>query len=582
MTVHETLISQSSLLLLALAPRKEQMSRKMVRGENGCHKVREEMRRTIMRQSFEKNINTCLLPVALLAFLLFLGGSASAQIYSDIFNFNSSTGDSPTNPQVMAQGQDGNLYGTLPQGFGNSGVVFKFIPATATYTILHYFAGTDGSRPVSGLTLGLDGNFYGTTVTGGSYNSGTIFKITPSGTFTSLYTFTAGTDGGYPYGTPILGNDGNLYGVTQYATAYKITPSGVFTLLGTIPSRSYAPLYLGRDGNFYGTTLYGGTLNQGTVFKMNPSGVVTIIYNFDTTHGAVPYAGVVQSGDGSFFGTTTAGGTGGGGVVYRVTQSGNIKVLHNFPVGTQSDGYDPIANVLLATDGFSYGTAWAGGLNNYGVVFSIAPTGSYSILNQFDKPSGSNASSNMVQHTNGSLYGMANGGLSVDGVIYQLNVNLGITLKPLLYAGKVGSAVQILGSGLTGATSLKFNGEPARFTLVSDNYLTTKVPSGATTGPITVKTPAGTYSTVFNFYVIPKVISFTPTSGQVGTSVVITGNSFTGATKVTFGGVAATTFTVDSDTQITATVPSGAQTGKIGVTTAGGTGASSAIFTVLP
>jgi uncharacterized repeat protein (TIGR03803 family) len=518
----------------------------------------------------------------LLAVLLMLWSPVYAQIYSDIFNFNSSTGDSPTNPQVMAQGQDGNLYGTLPQGFGNTGVVFKFMPATSAYTILHSFGGTDGSRPVSGLAIGLDGNFYGTTVTGGTYNAGTIFKITPAGAFTSLYTFTAGTDGGYPYGTPTLGNDGNFYGVTQYATAYKITPSGVFTLLGTIPSRSYAPLFLGKDGNFYGTTLYGGTLNQGTVFKMTPGGVVTVIYNFDTTHGSAPYAGVVQSSDGSLFGTTTVGGSGGGGTVYRVTQSGNLKVLHNFPLGTQNDGNDPIASVLLATNGLFYGTTWAGGLNNYGVLFSLAPTGSYTFINQFDKPSGSNPASNMVQHTNGSVYGMANGGLAVDGVIYRLDVNLGITLKPLLYAGKVGSAVQILGNGLTGATSLKFNGEPARFTLVSDNYLTTKVPSGATTGPIIVKTPAGTYSTVFNFYVIPKVISFNPTSGQVGTSVVITGNSFTGATKVTFGGVAATTFTVDSDTQITATVPSGAQTGKIGVTTAGGAGTSSGIFTVLP
>ena len=533
-----------------------------------------------MHKLFAGNMKTTMLSGALFAVLLIFGSPASAQIYSDIFNFSSSTGDSPTNPQVMAQGQDGNLYGTLPQGFGTSGVVFRFTPAGA-YTILHSFSGTDGGRPVSGLTLGLDGNFYGTTVVGGSFNVGTIFKITPTGAFTSLYTFTAGTDGAYPYGTLTLGNDGNFYGVTHYATAYKITPSGVFTLLGTIPSGSYAPLCLGKDGNLYGTTTNGGAFNQGTVFKMTPSGVVTIIYSFDTTHGGVPDAGVVQSSDGSFFGTTTVGGSGGGGIVYRVTQSGNLKILHNFPLGTQNDGNDPIASVLLGTDGLFYGTTWAGGLNNYGVVFSLAPTGSYAFIYQFDKVSGSNAASNMVQHTNGSVYGMANGGLATDGVIYRLDLNLGITLKPLLSAGKVGTSVQILGNSLTGATALKFNGQLARFTLVSDTFLTTKVPAGATTGPITVTTPGGTYSTVFNFYVIPKVLSFNPTSGAVGTPVVITGNSFTGATKVTFGGVQATTFTVNSDTQITATVPTGAQTGKISVTTPGGTGTSSGVFTVM-
>jgi hypothetical protein len=150
----------------------------------------------------------------------------------------------------------------------------------------------------------------------------------------------------------------------------------------------------------------------------------------------------------------------------------------------------------------------------------------------------------------------------------------------VLSSGKVGGTVEILGAGFNGATKVQFNGTSATFTIVSDTYLTAKVPAGATTGPLTVTTAGGTVASSTKFRVIPKVLSFSPTSGPVGTQVVIKGNSFTGATKVTFGGVKATSVVVDSDTQITATVPRGAKTGKIGVTTVGGTGTSSGVFTV--
>ncbi|MBZ5626967.1 MAG: phospholipase, partial [Acidobacteriia bacterium] len=153
-------------------------------------------------------------------------------------------------------------------------------------------------------------------------------------------------------------------------------------------------------------------------------------------------------------------------------------------------------------------------------------------------------------------------------------------VKLVLSSGKVGTTAQILGAGFNSTTKVKFNGTSATFTVVSDTYLTAKVPAGATTGAVTVTTSAGTLTSSTTFRVIPKVVSFSPTSGPVGTPVVIKGNSFTGATAVTFGGVKATTYTVDSDTQITATVPTGAKTGKIGVTTPGGTGTSSGVFTV--
>lgn len=518
---------------------------------------------------------------ALVAFaLLFAASFASAQIYIDLHDFNGSDGESPSYPQVLAQGQDGNFYGTMPDALGSSGLVFKITPA-GVVTVMYSFSGMpDGSVPNAGLTLGLDGNFYGSTVNGGTNNIGTIFRFTPTGKVTILYSFKGGTDGAYPYGTPILGNDGNFYGLTQAATAYKFTPSGMFTPLGTIPDRSFSPLFLGADGNFYGTTQHGGTFNLGTVFRMTPAGGVTPIYNFDTAHGAVPWGAVVQAADNNFYGTTTTGGSGGGGVVFKLTPAGIITVLHNFPLGTTDDGSDPITSLVAATDGTFYGTTSVGGANGDGVIFKLRPSGQYTFINQFDKITGGNPMSNLVQHTNGSIYGLAQGGLRGDGVFYSLDLHLGAKVRTVLSSGRVGSTVEILGSGFTTTTAVQFNGLSASFTVVSDTYMTAKVPAGAFYSPITVTTATGTAASMTFFRVLPSVISFNPTSGSVGTPVVITGNTFTGATKVTFGGIKATNFTVDSDSQITATVPTGALTGKISVTTSNGTGTSAATFTV--
>ena len=517
---------------------------------------------------------------AILTLGLLMGTSeSSAQTYTDIHDFDGTHGADPAAPQLMAQGRDGNLYGTTPYGGKTYGVVFRLAP-NGTVSVIYNFDGTLGFRPDAGLVMGTDGNFYGTTLYGGTDSVGTIFQVTPDGTYTQLYAFTDGKDGAYPYATPSLGADGNLYGLTQSATAYKITPAGTFTLLGSIPDRSFSPLVLGTDGSFYGTTQHGGKFNQGTLFKMTPAGKVTVFYNFDTTHGAVPWGCLVQGADGNFYGTATLGGSGGGGVVFRATKAGSLKVLHNFLSGSKTDGYNPIAGLVAATDGNFYGATFAGGSEGFGVVFKITPAGKYSLLHTADDTHGSDQQATPVQHTSGTIYGLAGGGKTEDGVVYSLGLSASPFVKLVLSSGKVGGTVEVLGAGFNGVTKVKFNGTTAKYTVVSDTYLTVKVPAGATTGPVTVTTSAGTLSSSTPFRVIPKVLSFSPTSGPVGTSVMITGNSFTGATKVTFGGVKATSVTINSDTQITAEVPTGAKTGKIAVTTAGGTGSSSTVFTV--
>jgi hypothetical protein len=189
-----------------------------------------------------------------------------------------------------------------------------------------------------------------------------------------------------------------------------------------------------------------------------------------------------------------------------------------------------------------------------------------------------------MQHTNGKFYGVTESGGANGlngGVFYSLDLGLKPFVNLFTWMGKVGKTVEILGQGFTGTTSVSFNGTKATtFTVSSDTYLTALVPSGATTGFVTVTTPGGALKSNRKFLVTPSILSFSPTSGAVGTSVVITGTSFTGATRVNFGGVKATTFSVDSDGQITATVPTGAKTGKIQVTTPGGTASSSGTFTV--
>src|SRR5262245_43092167 len=154
-------------------------------------------------------------------------------------------------------------------------------------------------------------------------------------------------------------------------------------------------------------------------------------------------------------------------------------------------------------------------------------------------------------------------------------------------SGPVGTNVSITGSNFTGATSVAFNGTNATtFTVNSDTSVNATVPNGATTGPISVTTANGTGQSSTNFTVTgnqgnpPTVTSFTPTSGPAGTNVSITGTNFTGATTVRFNGTPSTSFTVNSDTSLTARVPTGATTGKIAVTTPNGTGTSANSFTV--
>ena len=451
--------------------------------------------------------------VALMAALASLG---HAQTFSVMYDFGTNPGD-PLDPQasgVIAQGRDGNLYSTAVGGTG-AGAVFKITPQ-GTLSVIYDFNGAHGYSPISGLTLGTDGNFYGATLLGGTSDEGTLFKITPDGTWTLLHNF-GDADGDYVNAPPIEGADGNFYGTTQYGPGntngygiiYKVTPSGQFSTLYAFDrihgERPYAPLVQGSDGNFYGTTFLGGNYSLGSVFRITGSGKLTTLYSFDGPHGRYPADALVQGTDGSFYGTTFEGGKGcrinnGCGVVFKITRDGVLTVLHTF---SHSGGAFPVGGLVEATDGNFYGTTESGGTLGYGAIFRVSPKGKLTFVHDFDSTAGATPTVTLLQHTTGVLYGdTSNGGSAGGGVFYSLVGNFGAYAGLVSTLGKVGRTIGILGQGLTGTTAVSFNGTPAsQFTVVSDTYLEATVPNGATTGFVKVTTPGGALTSNKKFQV---------------------------------------------------------------------------------
>ena len=534
-----------------------------------------------------KNPRTLRYQMLLLVVALALATSLTqAQTYTDMHDFNGSDGCCAIYPSMLVQGQDGNIYGGTTSGGVGDGNIFMMTPS-GTLTNLHNFNSTDGAFPEGGLSMGTDGVFYGTTYFGGTNRFGTIFKITSSGTFTSLYSFANTTDGAYPRTPPVQAQDGNLYGTTANGTIavlYKLTPSGTFTVMVTLAAQSYSPLLLGTDGNLYGTTVYGGTFNAGTIFQYSPSTKkLKTLLNFQNE--GSPYGPLMQGVDGNLYGTTSGGGTGSGGVVYKISTGGTgYKVLANFSTTNSANGDHPFAGLVQGSDKFLYGVCSAGGANGVGTLFKVSTTGTgLTVVHDFATTSGDTPYGTPLLHTNGKIYGIADhGGTHVsDGVFYSMDVGLLPFVETVdLHSAKSGASVQLLGQGFNTATKVLFGTGAGTFTINNDTFITAKIATGGTTGLITVDEPGGNLTTLPKFKVVPAIKTFTPTSGPVGTSVVITGTSLLQATAVKFGGVAATVFTVNSDTKVTATVPTGAVTGKISITTPGGTANSSAVFTV--
>jgi len=244
------------------------------------------------------------------------------------------------------------------------------------------------------------------------------------------------------------------------------------------------------DGNLYGTTA-GFGFNYGTIFKIVPSGdfALTLLFTFDVFDGAYPYAGLVQGSDAKLHGTTTGASLFGD--VFDITTKGSFAELH--ALNGSTDGAYANAGLVQASDGNYYGAAQQGG-NGYGTFFRITPKGTFTVCEDFNATDGAEPLVTPIQHTNSILYGDTSlgGDINNTGVFYSLNLGLNPFVSLLPTSGKVGATVEILGQGFTGTEAVSFNGAAANFTVVSDTYMTAVVPTGATTGLVTVTTPEAT------------------------------------------------------------------------------------------
>ena len=265
-----------------------------------------------------------------------------------------------------------------PQAAG-LGTIFRITPAGVLTTLYKFLGGNaDGSRPQGNLLQGFDGNFYGTTAAGGPDDRGTVFKMTPGGVVTILYSFTLAQfgNGFNPTAGLINGGDGNYYGTTTDGGAnfrgvvFKMTPAGVVSPFysfndanpddGAFPDW---PVILGKDGNFYGTTPKGGTNNYGTVFQVTSAGVYTTLHSFSAgvnPDGGGPEGALIEGATGEFYGTASFGGASGGGIVFKITSAKVFTPLHSF-TADGVDGQAPLGALISGGDGNFYGTRLAGG-----------------------------------------------------------------------------------------------------------------------------------------------------------------------------------------------------------------------------
>ncbi len=380
----------------------------------------------------------------------------------------------------LATDGNGNFFGTTQRG-GTSGygVLYELTVSnptttpTATFLDLSNFTYTNSGSyyPQGGLVFGADGNLYGTTEAGGTSGGGTVFQaILPTGggttaTVNTVYNFTSQTDGGNVSSTLVVDAAGDLFGTSQYTGAndegvvFELTPSTATTPYTYAFSSLYsfqradgsdpvAPLTLGSDGNLYGTTATGGNNGDGTLFVFNPTtGVTTTLYTFLNTSdnddnsvnapvngvdGSQPYGKLVEASPGVFYGTTEYGGTTGNGTIFQLntttapttgTITGTTTVLYSF-TGTSPDGEQPIGGLVLAADGFYYGTTEYGGTNGDGAVFQFNPTtGTVTTMVSFVQTNGQYPVTSLLSvPTDGNLYGTTeSGGNNGDGTVFQYN-----------------------------------------------------------------------------------------------------------------------------------------------------------------
>jgi uncharacterized repeat protein (TIGR03803 family) len=504
-------------------------------------------------------------------------------------------------------------------GWKNVCALFLFCVAVAiaspaqTFTSLVTFDNTNGSNPTDSLVQGVDGNLYGTTTTGGmAYGRafGTIFKVSTTGNLTTLYNFcTLGAcpDGQQPAAALTFGADGNFYGATTYGgtgsecggcgTIFKVTPAGELTTLHTFCVEScsdgqapFAPLVRGANGLFYGTTVGGGNF-AGTIFAITSAGNFTSLYDFcsqaNCPDGGYPQSGLVQGTNGNLYGTAMWGGvqncyTPGCGTIFKISAAGKFTTLYSFcsQGGTGCpDGENPVGGLVQGADGNFYGTTAFGGGNIIGgTIFKLTPSGTLTTLYRFcaqtNCPDGSFPQGPLIQGTDGNFYGTTqNGGFS--GCLSNGEALGCGTIFRITPAGELTTLYRFCHQKGCPDGALPWG---ALLQATDGNFYGTTESGGMLNCPY----QGADCGTIYRLSVgLGPFVSLPQPFGKVGQIGRILGQGFTGATAVSLNGISAS-FTVVSDTYIRATVPAGATTGFVTVTTPSGTLTSNVAFQVRP
>jgi uncharacterized repeat protein (TIGR03803 family) len=439
---------------------------------------------------------------------LLLGASLAPAASPTIYSLNGGSDGKIIYGRVV-EGANGTFYGVAQQGGANGvGTVFKVTSAGAFNTL--YSFGTsadDGAFPsFGGLLKASDGNFYGTTSSGGTSGSGTLFKLTAGGALTTLYAFgSKAGDGSGTKATLIQGSDGALYGVAQQGgangtgTVFKAVTDGTVagTTVTTLHPFAAAPagtnadgaqplgsLVQGSDGNFYGTTLSGGSVSEGTIFKITSVGGFTTLYSFTFSNYAVR-GGLIQASDGNFYGTSGSDNNVGRGTVFKVVTNGTaagttVTTLYQF--GNPPDGGAPADKLFEGSDGNFYGTTESGGLGS-GAVFKVTPGGTETILYSFGTNSGDGGDpfAELVLGSDGNLYGTTKaGGGGSAGTIFKIAGPAALTPPPPPPHGGLSSTV------------FTVNGKGAPSNNVADTALRFLALQTGTPGGLTVRVQATT------------------------------------------------------------------------------------------
>jgi uncharacterized repeat protein (TIGR03803 family) len=396
------------------------------------------------------------------------------------------------------------------------------------------------------LIQGRNGKLFGSC----EGTAGSFFDLSASGGLSLIYEFTASSNA--PASTPTLATDGNFYGTAGGGTAnfgvlYKVTPAGAYAVLhnflgGSDGSGPIAAPIEASDGTLYGTTS-GTTGNPATVYQYTRSGTFTTLYVLDDIHGTRVDAGLLQGSDGNLYGTAIEGGSKNNGTVFKLTISGKLLNYYSFPGG--SGGALPYATLIQASDGYFYGTTYQGGYTpgpGWGTVFRMDRNLSVFILYSLNPfTDGVRPSAGVVQGTDGNLYGtLSYGGANNFGALFQITTS-GAYNQLYSFSSSVGenpiAALTQDTGGLFYSTAAQFGG-------------------------------AYGYGSAFSLDMgLGPFITFVSATGKVGQSAQILGQNLKGTTSVTFNGVPATSFSVKSNTYMTAVIPSGATTGPVVVTT---------------